>query len=164
MKGVSAKLEVIGDGPLRKEAVKKISQHKISNVRLLGYLSENGLFNKVKESCAAIIPSEWYENNPISVLEAFALGMPVIGSRIGGIPELIKDKETGLLFEPGNAEDLRSKIKYLLASPDKAAQMGKNARALVEKEYNPERHYEKLIEIYHKVIKAKDESYKSGKR
>jgi len=86
-----------------------------------------------------VAPSEWYENNPNSILESFALGRPIIGSRIGRIPELVespvhargdetlqtalslgvKDGETGLLFEPGNVADLRAKIEYLLANPAK---------------------------------------------
>ncbi|MCK4829038.1 glycosyltransferase, partial [bacterium] len=55
-----------------------------------------------------------------------------MNSRIGGIPELIKDHETGLLFEPGNADDLRSKIEYMISHPDKVIEMGKNARKFVE--------------------------------
>ena len=100
----------------------------------------------------AILPSEWYENNPMSVLEAFALGKPVIGSRIGGIPELVKDNKTGLTFEPGNAEDLYSKMEYLINNKDKMVEMGRNARRYVEEEFNPEKYYQALIKVYQSAI------------
>ncbi len=99
-----------------------------------------------------IVPSEWYENNPRTVLEAYALGKPVIGSRVGGIPELVKDGVTGLTFEPGNVEDLCKKIEYMLSHKDKVLEMGRNARKLVEEKFNKQKHYRRLMEIYNKAI------------
>jgi glycosyltransferase involved in cell wall biosynthesis len=113
------------------------------------------LYKAIKKSKAVIMPSEWYENNPMSILEAFALGKPVIGSRIGGIPELVRDNETGLTFEPGNAEDLSEKIKELLGNSSLLIKMGENARQFVEKEINSEKHYQKLIEIYNLAMNHK---------
>ena len=99
-----------------------------------------------------VVPSECYENNPRSVIEAFALGKPVLGSNIGGIPELVKDGKTGLTFEVGNVEDLRTKIKYLLNNSDKIVEMGKNARKFVEVELNEEKYYNKLFSIYRRLL------------
>lgn len=99
-----------------------------------------------------ILPSEWYENNPYAVIEAFALGKPVIGSRIGGIPELVKDFETGLTFEPGNEEDLRKNILYLSDNSEKIMTLGANARKFVEQNYDQEYHYQKLMKIYQYAI------------
>ena len=154
VKGLQVELKLIGEGPMRAKIEKKIEQDNINNVKLLGYLDKDVLLSRVRNCGVAIIPSECYENNPVSVLEAFALGIPVIGSRIGGIPELIKDGETGLLFEPGNVKDLRDKIMNLLSEPDEVAQMGENARVLVEKKYNPELHYEGLAKVYNDAIAA----------
>jgi glycosyltransferase involved in cell wall biosynthesis len=95
-----------------------------------------------------VLPSECYENNPISVLEAFASGKPVIGARTGGIPELVKDGETGLTFEPGDPADLAAKIDHLAGRPEAAAAMGRNARSLVERDFCPEVHYKRLMQIY----------------
>ncbi|MCF6153377.1 MAG: glycosyltransferase [Candidatus Kuenenia stuttgartiensis] len=114
----------------------------------LGYQKGDELYREIKKSKAVVLPSEWYENNPISVLEAFALGKPVIGARIGGIPELIKEKETGLLFEPGNSIDLREKIELLLSDDALCNKMGNSAKKLVEEEFNPEKHYQSLLKIY----------------
>jgi glycosyltransferase involved in cell wall biosynthesis len=87
----------------------------------------------------------------MSVLESFALGKPVVGARIGGIPELVLDDETGLTFEPGNMEDLRAKMVRLLQNPAKIAEMGKRARLLVERKFSPESYYEGLMSLYKKA-------------
>ena len=102
---------------------------------------------------AVVVPSEWYENAPISILEAFALGKPVIGSRIGGIPEMIDEGVNGYLFEPGNVDDLRDKMEFMVNLPRNIiSDMGQAGRRRVEKEYNPEYHFKKLIDIYHRVL------------
>jgi len=82
-------------------------------------------------------------------MEAFALGKAVIGARIGGIPELVRDNETGWTFESGNVEVLKEKIHLLLSTnQEKIFKMGQNARNLVEKIHNPDIHYEQLMKIY----------------
>ncbi|NCC94634.1 MAG: glycosyltransferase, partial [Opitutae bacterium] len=77
--------------------------------------------------------------------------VPVIGSRIGGIPELVVDGETGYTFEPGNAGDLRAKIERLLGDDEQRARFGRNARARVEREMNRDTHYEQLMKIYERA-------------
>ncbi len=153
MKGVDVKLRIIGDGPLKEALEGKVRDEKIKNVEFLGYLAGDELKNNVKKAMFVILPSEWYENNPLSIIEGFALGKPAIGARIGGIPELVKDNETGLTFEAGNINDLRQKIENLMKDPDRVGQMGKNARKFVEQELNEEKHYQSLIEIYQHVIR-----------
>jgi len=101
-----------------------------------------------------IIPSVCYEAFGRTIIESFALGKPVIGARIGGIPELVKDGGTGYTFEPGNAEELRNKIIQLLQNKNKIVEMGKNARKFVEENFSSEKHYEKLMDIYCVAINA----------
>ena len=159
VKGLDVTLKIIGDGPLRENlelgswsSEEKSSNSELqTNIQFLGYKTGDELKDKIKKSMFLVIPSENYENNPRSVIEAFALGKPVVGARIGGIPELIKDHETGLTFEPGNVEDLREKIDYMVNHPDKVIEMGRNARRFVEKELNAEKHYERLMEVYQSV-------------
>ena len=103
-------------------------------------------------SMFVIMPSECYENNPKAVMEAFALGKPVLGSRLGGIPELVRDGETGFTFEPFDAADMRAKIISLAERPDEIIRMGRNARSFVESEFNAGRYYESLMRIYSDVI------------
>lgn len=151
-KGREIEVKIIGDGPLRKTLEDVVSDTAISNVRFFGYLGGNELYDEVKKSIAVVIPSEWYENNPMAVIEAFAMGKPVIGSRIAGIPELVKDNVTGLTFEPQNPRELCAKIEYLKDNPDKAKTMGENARLFVEKELSGEKYYHNLMEIYKEAI------------
>lgn len=152
VKNLGVKLKIIGEGPLEESLKLKVESEKVDNVNFLGYKKGEGLKEEIRKSMFVVLPSECYENNPRTVIEAFALGKPVIGSRIGGIPELVQDGKTGFAFEPGNVEDLRDKIKYLIDSPDKISQMGGNARKFVEKELNPEKHYKRLMKIYQLAI------------
>ena len=141
------------DGPIKQEFKRKIREEPLSNVSHMGYIPPHRLKTDIQESMFVVLPSECYENNPLSVLEAFALGKPVIGSRIGGIPELIKDGKTGLTFETGNPDDLRKKISYLLNNTHRIVVMGKNARRLAEREFGSEKYYRGLINIYKMVTK-----------
>ncbi|OGF68132.1 MAG: hypothetical protein A2Y62_08370 [Candidatus Fischerbacteria bacterium RBG_13_37_8] len=148
----SAKLRIIGDGPLGEEINSMIKKEGLNNVEMLGYKSGDELQKSIKESMAVIIPSECYENNPRSALEAFALGKPVIGARIGGIPELVIDGETGLTFKSGDEQDLSKKINCLMSNSDMVMKMGKIARKTVEQKYNSENHYRNLLAIYNNAI------------
>ena len=149
VKGLDVKLIIIGDGPLREELEKR----KGDNTLFMGYISQQELKRQAKKCMAMVIPSEWYENNPRSVIEAFALGKPVIGARIGGIPELVHDGWTGFTFEPGDADDLREKVKQLISMPSSQVRaMGEAARTFVEENFNQERHYQGVMEIYHMAM------------
>ena len=145
-------LAIIGDGPIREELEKRIREEKIGNVRLAGHKTGEVLKGLIASSMFGILPSECYENNPMSLVELFALGKPAVGSRIGGIPDMIGSGERGLLFEPGDTNDLRAKITHLSRHPETIRQMGKNARKYAEEELNPELHYKGLIEVYQGVV------------
>ncbi len=149
---VRIKVKIIGDGAIRGELEGRVKDDGIDNVRFLGYLKGERLYSEIRKSLAVVLPSEWYENNPISAMEAFALKKPLIGSRIGGIPELVKNGETGYTFEPGNAEDLSEKIKKLLLDDALRIKMGHNARRFVETKLNPEKHYNGLMIIYQQAM------------
>ena len=152
VRGLDVSLKIIGEGLMEDSLKLKVKSEKLNNVTFLGYKSGEELKDEIRKSRFAVVPSEWYENNPRSIIEAFALGKSVLGARIGGIPELVKDNQTGLTFEPGNVQDLKLKINYMINNFDKTVQMGKNARAFVEQELNAKKHYQKLMEIYEQVI------------
>ncbi len=151
VQGLKVRLKIIGDGPLREELQRKAEAERLDNIYFLGYKQGQELRNEIKTAMAVIFPSECYENNPLSVLEAFALGKPVIGSRIGGIPELVKEGETGFTFAPGEVEDLREKIRRFQAQPELSADLGRRARSFAEDRFHPERHYHDLLEIYRRA-------------
>jgi glycosyltransferase involved in cell wall biosynthesis len=146
---------IFGEGSIQEELHRTVREYELSNVVFHGFLKGDELFTEIKKADVVIIPSEWYENYPVSVMEAFALGRPVVGARIGGIPEMVKDHQTGLTFESGNAADLGEKIRYVLDNPDKLPRWGKNARRFIEREVNPERHYEQLMEIYSMAMRGR---------
>jgi glycosyltransferase involved in cell wall biosynthesis len=149
MKGITnIRLKIIGDGPLKNDLKEKVRCEGIGNIEFLGYRSGENLHDEIKRSMFIVIPSECYENNPRAVIEGFALGKPAIGARIGGIPELIRDWDTGLTYSCGSVSDLKKKIQLMLDNPGKIQKMGKKARKYIEQELNDKVHYKHLMEIY----------------
>jgi glycosyltransferase involved in cell wall biosynthesis len=96
-----------------------------------------------------VLPSECYENAPLAVLEAYALGLPVIGSSLGGIPELVRSGETGYVFEAGSAQGLVEVLRAVSDAPDATiVAMGRAGRDLVEREHSPQRYSERIADVY----------------
>jgi glycosyltransferase involved in cell wall biosynthesis len=147
------KLLIAGDGPIRLKLEDLTKNFIPDKVEFLGYLDRESLKKIIKGAMFVVVPSQWYENFPYSILESFAFGKPVVGSNIGGIPELVKEGETGLLFEPGNSVELAEKISYLVNNTGKIKEMGLQAKKLVEKTCNSEMHYKKVLEVYEKALK-----------
>lgn len=145
-------IKIVGDGPIRNELLERARSDGLKNVIFLGYMNHDNLYREVRKSIAAVLPSEWYDNYPMSIIETFAIGVPVIASRIGGIPEMVKDHETGLTFEPWNADDLCKKMSYFEAHIDEAKSWGEHGKQFVEHNLNAQDHYEKLMSIYEYAI------------
>lgn len=142
-KNLPYKLKVIGGGPLEEEL--KIKSEKLkANVEFLGYKQWDEIKSIVGKARFTVIPSEWYENNPLSVIEAQCLGTPVLGARIGGIPELIEDGVTGMTFESRNVDDLTNKIEAMWHHTFDY----KNIALTSQKRYNSESYYERIMEVY----------------
>jgi len=151
LRGSSIKLLVVGEGPLEVELKSLASSD--SRISFTGYLSGERLRDAIRGALAVIVPSEGYENMPMAVLESMACGKPVIGSRIGGIPELIQEGVDGFLFPPGNIEELRCRMDSIAEMPPASVRkMGEDAREKVENEYSAELHYERLMTLYQKVL------------
>ena len=115
----------------------------ISNAEFVGFKTGDELKKLVSEAMAVVCPSECYENCPFSVIEAQIYGTPVVGSNLGGIPELINENESGLLFEAGNSADLAEKLREITDNNEKFIEGCKYASFEV-----PESYYKKLIDIY----------------
>lgn len=145
-------LKIIGEGPERRAFEREASDAGLQ-ATFTGYLGGSQLKEALAGSRVVVVPSECYENAPMSILEAMAHGKPVIGARIGGIPEMIDDGVTGYLFEPGNAADLQCKLEQFLSLPDaKVAEMGSAARQKVAKEHDAAGHFAVLMQIYLKAL------------
>lgn len=137
-------LKVIGSGTQDGNLKAYQQKNQLDNVTFLGKLSKQQTLETINNAQFAICASEWYEVLGFTVVEAMALGKPVIGSNIGAIPEMVIDGETGLLFEPGNAVQLSEKIKYLAERPDLVARMGSNALGHINQLINDDSHYQGL--------------------
>lgn len=143
---------VLAGGDWKGEFQRKAQKRRIKNIRFLGFVEKKKL-GKLIENCAlVIIPSLWYENFPFSILESLALGKPVIASKIGGIPEIVEAGRDGLLFEPGNVEDLVKKVLQLWNNPELVLRLGRQGREDVERKYNPKTHYKELMKVYHEIL------------
>lgn len=139
-------LKIIGDGPIRKDLENKFTS---SNIEFLGYQQWENIKDILAKATALIIPSEWYENNPLTVIESLALGTPVLGANIGGIPELIEENANGFTFEAGNTESLITGIKKIILKEDWNYQdIQDNAKHM----FSADKYYESIIQIYNDNI------------
>lgn len=151
---IDIEVHIVGVGTYRDELMTFAKEHNLQHVIFKGYLTGNALAKEIANACFVVLPSEWYENNPLSVLEAFAYGKPVIGANIGGIPELIGEDKRGMMFTPGDHGQLHACIEYLLSHPEDVICRGRAARLYVEKYHNSVTYYQNLMKIYESVIKV----------
>lgn len=153
----TTKLIVVGGGPLENEAQEYIKENNLNHcIDLAGYVYGNKMEELIRNSKAVIVPSEWYENCPYSVIESMAKSRPIIASDIGGLPELIKDRENGLLFEPTNIHSLIEKIDYIdnMSQAD-YKQYCINTFYLANELFNVDNYYNKIIDLYTDLINKK---------
>lgn len=145
-------LKIVGDGPLKRDLQDRAARDRMHGVVFMGRKSHQGCMALLKDALFLVIPSVWFETFCIVVAEAFACGKPVVASRLGALAELIEDGKTGLLFEPGNPEDLASKMKWMAENGDACVEMGRNARRVFEEKYTAEKNFEMLMNIYQRAI------------
>jgi glycosyltransferase involved in cell wall biosynthesis len=148
LKGTDIPLRIAGAGPLEPALRAQVERDGGSRVVFEGHCEGARLSALYRNAAFVVVPSEWYENAPMSVLEAFAYGKPVVASRIGGIPEMVVDGENGYLFTWGVKEELRAKIEGLWGDRPGRRRMGQDARRLVETRYSQRHRTESLLEIY----------------
>ena len=152
-KNLNVPLRIAGTGPMEEDCKAFATSNGMSHVSFEGYCQGQQLRELFQHSAFLIIPSEWYENAPMSILEAFAYGKPVIGSQLGGIPEQVYHHETGLLFEAGSSEALAGLVSNLWDKPSNIESMGRAARRRIETDFCSDRHVERLLATYDEVIK-----------
>ena len=148
------KLKIMGDDNTEEaQRLKKYCQeNKIKNIKFLGFKSGKELDKVISHCRYVIIPSIWYDNLPNTALEAFKHSKAIIASNIGSLPELVIDNVNGLLFEPGNYEDLIVKIKKI-DNEKLLTKFGKESQKLLTQKFSEQQHYENLIEIFNKLVK-----------
>jgi len=122
---------------------------------MLGYLKQEDVKEYIRKASFIIVPSVWYENCPYSILETQAIGKAVIGADIGGIPELVKDNENGLVYRYDDVDELKNKIEILFENKELTDKFANNAKKYAENNYNKEIYYKKIMKIYKQVLNYK---------
>jgi glycosyltransferase involved in cell wall biosynthesis len=150
----SAPLVIMGDGPERASLEAACNSADMPNVTFAGRRSRPEIFEAMKHAALVVVPSTWYEGFPMTVVEAFACGTPVLCSDIGGLPEIVKDGRSGLHFRSGDSADLAEKLQVLLGDPKQLAAMGRAARFEFETKYTAETNYLQLMRIYETSISS----------
>jgi glycosyltransferase involved in cell wall biosynthesis len=149
--GSWAELDVAGDGPERARLEALAVERAPGRVRFHGRLPKGRLLDMVRSAAVVVVPSRWYENQPMAVLEAFACGVPVVTTDLGGLPELVDPGRDGEVVAADDPEALASSLKGLLADPDRALELGRAARRKAERRFAPERHLGNLEALYRSV-------------
>lgn len=141
-------LKIIGDGPLRGSLEKEFG--KFPHIEFVGHQPPESVNQLIGNARFLVLPSECYENNPLSIIESLALGTPVLGSNLGGIPELIRTGVNGLLFDISIPDDLKNKIQIMMENSD-WCYPAISSEAFGR--FNPERFYNELMDCYTKLDK-----------
>lgn len=148
----SIPLYIVGDGPMQPELEACAADNSLSSVQFLGRLSRRETQDAIKGALFLVVPSECYENFPMTIVEAFAAGTPVICSRLGAMQEIVKNEYTGLHFAPGDSADLAYSIARAWSHRSRMRGMGRMARREYELKYTAEKNHAFLMAIYQQAI------------
>ncbi len=158
------KLYFAGTGPDEERLIKETNKLGIEErVKFLGYLQQNELKKYIDNSRFAVLPSIWYDNCPYSVLETLGQGKAILGSNIAGIPELVKDEFSGLVFKFNDINDLTNKLDEMYKNDELIEKLSNNARKQALEEYSKDIYYNKLINIYNKLLMGEKYERKTNK-
>ncbi len=142
---------VVGTGPME-QVLKGLVQDLGADVKFAGYQTGDALHDCIRGARALVLPSEWYENAPLSILEAHALGKPVIGAKIGGIPEMVLEGVTGHTFASRSVDELAALLQqYASTNEAEVVRLGKEANRIVLSDYSPARYVESVQKLYREL-------------
>jgi glycosyltransferase involved in cell wall biosynthesis len=147
-------LVIVGGGAQRDELEKEAIRDNLTMVEFRGLLTREQTLATLKNARFLIFSSEWYETFGLTMVEAFACGVPVICSRMGAMQEIVDDGRTGLHFAPGDGADLAEKVEWAWNHPEQMRQMGEEGRREYERKYTAAQNYPRLLEIYEQAIAA----------
>lgn len=151
----NSKLIIAGKGPLENIIQNKIEINNIKNIEYVGFKSKNEVRKLILSSRAIIVPSQWYEGFPMTIVEAFSLGVPVIASDIGNLSSIVIKNENGLLFKYDNKADLADKINILKDDDDLTEKLSIGAINTFNRKYDEDINYKQLNEIYEECSRRK---------
>ncbi len=146
-------LAMAGDGPLRDEVVAFSAKHP--NIRFIGSLQKEAVFHWLHHCTALVFPSVWFEGMPLTIIEAFACGTPVIASRLGAMETMITDRYNGLHFEPGSEAGLAEKLtEWQQFKDSEQTRYRQNADNSYQQWYTPEKNRQQLLQLYESLISS----------
>lgn len=145
------KLKIVGTGPIENELKSRVGIS--SRIEFIGYKKGQELYDIVANAQFVVVPSQWYENNPMTIVEAYSFGTPVIGSDLGGIPEIIENGSTGFIFKHESRDSLIHALNSAKEISNQGySQMSRNAYRFYETHFSEEGYTEKLVEFYMKIL------------
>jgi glycosyltransferase involved in cell wall biosynthesis len=153
--GSHVPLRIVGEGPDRRALEAAKERARLSDISFEGYLAPGELRSVTNKAAFLIFPSESYETFGLSIIEAFACGLPVVASRLGAITEIVETGRTGLHFAAGDARDLASKVEWMWTHAKEREAMGRAARAEYEAKYTAKRNYGLLMDIYRSALNSR---------
>lgn len=150
------KLYIAGEGEEKENIENLIRKNDLEDrVQLLGFLNSDKMKEYISKSRFVVVPSVWYENCPYSVIETLAIGKPIIGANIAGIPELVQDNVNGFTFQYNNTSELAKKIEELFNNDLLVEKFSKQSKKICEKCYSKEVYYHEIMKIYNSLLKEK---------
>jgi glycosyltransferase involved in cell wall biosynthesis len=145
-------LRVIGDGPARAQLESEAAAQGLTNVSFLGQQPRDRVIEAMKGARFVVFPSELYENLPLTIIEAFACGVPVLASNLGAMQEIVEEGRTGMFFRPGDADQLARAVASAWDQPEHMRLLGQQARQEYESKYTATANYRQLLRIYREVL------------
>jgi glycosyltransferase involved in cell wall biosynthesis len=153
---VAVPLLLVGDGPLANEVAEHIARQRLTSISMLGRLANDEVLRLLHGARFLVAPSVCFEGFPMTILEAFGCGVPVIASGHGGAGEVVHDGSTGWHVPPGDSVALASKVEWAWRHPDSMHEMGRAARVEFEAKYTAGQNCRRLLEIYERALSRKN--------
>lgn len=148
-------LKIAGTGPLENILKDKVKTKNIKNIEFVGFKKGKDLKNLIEQAYMTIVPSEWYENNPMSIIESYSVGTPVIGANIGGIPEIIQENMNGFIFQSKDVESLIACIKKADTLNEKQYKnLSLGCIHFAEENLSANNYWNKLLEFYNQILQS----------
>jgi glycosyltransferase involved in cell wall biosynthesis len=148
-------LKIVGDGPLR--GTVQAAAERLPQIAWLGQRNSAEVLELMRHAAMLVFPSRWYEGFPRVIVEAYAVGLPVVASNLGSMSDLIVHGQTGLHARPGDPADLAAQVIRIATNAQERDAMRQGARAAFESAYTAERNYAQLMAIYHACLAATNE-------
>jgi glycosyltransferase involved in cell wall biosynthesis len=147
-------LYIIGNGPEYKALELKIKECNIKNIKLLGFLPKDEIFVILRNAMSLIVPSQWYEGFPMTIVESFSIGVPVLAGDIGNLSNIVTNGVNGIHFNYNSKEDLIDKVNFLIENYDLCRELSKGAYKTFKEKYTDNINYNILIELYNNLTKG----------